>query len=103
MPCSGLGQDLGEYWRHAKADSARELREREVESGLLAASREVEAEARGVGAPPPDAPEQAADWPSANTDPPGVVVRGVRVPLRPAPPGPEDCCMSGTWAGEERG
>lgn len=26
-----------------------------------------------------------------------VKVREIDVPLRPNPPGPDDCCMSGTW------
>ncbi|WFD35563.1 hypothetical protein MCUN1_002419 [Malassezia cuniculi] len=33
--------------------------------------------------------------PSEGGEPSAITVRGISVPVRPQPPGPEDCCMSG--------
>ena len=66
-----LGVDLGLQWRQRKASKALLRRELDIQ----------------------DEVHQLADPENPNT----VLVRGVRVPLKPKPPGPEDCCMSGMW------
>lgn len=49
--------------------------------------------------PKPKSQPTAMPWSAGGirTERPGsVMIRGVEVPIRPSPPGPEDCCMSGT-------